>query len=438
MPSPSSKKKVVSFYTEEDLHLIRDNPHILGWIAGMKDLTPLHSEWIKYIWTSPKSRALMAHRYSFKSSAIVYIGSVWYLLFNPEDRIAIVRKTHNDACEGVGAITKIMQQPEIRELFRFAHGEYPEFTKKRIDAIDFTFKRSKTPEGSISGFGLNSQFTGKHFDFILCDDISTLDDRLSKAEREFTMAIWRELSTNIIGPGKLCCYVGTPWTAEGVESIIPTPKKYSIKECNILSPEQIEEKRAGTTPALFSVNYLLEYMSSEEQIFKDPQWEDWQYTGIETTYAHVDAAYGGKDYNALTICARRKDGKLQSVGFLYPGSIADRIEDIKEKCKLYKVKKIYVENQSDKGWTLSMLRHAGLNAHGYDENMKKEHKIATFGLELWGTTVWDSATDGMYLSQITDWTEELGKGHDDAPDSFSSLVRMKYSKKGASGERWRW
>jgi hypothetical protein len=423
------------YFDHETLELIRDNPHALGWICGYTKLTPLHSEWVKHIWVAGKSVSLMAHRGSFKSTSIVYIGTLWYLLFNPNARIAIVRKTYADAADATETIAKLFDNPTVRELFKFAHGSYPEFTKRKEGVVTMSFKEFNTPEGSLNAFGIASPFTGRHFDFILCDDISTLKDRLSKAEREFTKNIWRELSTNVINRGCPCCYVGTPWAREGVEEIIPEPKKYSIYDCNLITPAELEQIRSTTTPALFAANYELKFVADDDALFKDPQYDNWHTSDIESVRGQIDAAYGGSDFCALTFAARRKDGKLQMIGFTHRGAIAEWIPRVVELCKLYRVKKVFVEKQSDRGWTASMLRKEHVNVSEYDENLKKQHKIATFLYELWPRIVWAPETDDEYLSQVIDWTAEA-KANDDAPDSASSLIRACYSTKGARLGRW--
>jgi hypothetical protein len=419
------------------LDLIAKQPHIIGWIAGRDKLTPLHSEWIKYIWTSGKSVSLMAHRGSYKSTAIVVIGAVWYMLFNPDIRIAVVRKTYADAVDATATIAKIMEMPEIRELFRFAHGEYPEFTRRREGTISFNFKKTVTPEGSVTAYGLNSPLTGRHFDFILCDDISTLKDRLYRAEREYTMNIWRELSTNIIDRGHACCYIGTPWSPQGVESIIPPPKKYSIHDCNLISLQELEQIRATTTPSLFAANYELEFRADDDALFKDPIYSKWQAEEIETVRAQIDAAYGMGDTCALTISARRKNtGIIQMAGFTSKLSIAEWMPKVAELCRLYKVRKVYVEKQSDRGWTASMLKKEKLNVCEYSEDTKKQHKISTFLYEIWPSIEWAPESDDEYMEQIVDWTAEA-KTLDDAPDSAASLCRACFSKRGMHSERWR-
>lgn len=426
-----------SLYTADHLRLIREQPHIISWILGKMEHSEIHSEWIKYIWTSGKSVALNAHRGSFKSTAIVYIGAIWYMLFNPEVRICLVRKTYDDAAKGLEAIAQMMSSPEIQELFYFAHGEYPKFTKRREGQLDFSFRLSKTPEGSLTALGLKSPFTGKHFDFIICDDISTVRDKYSRAEREFTKTMWRELATNIIDPGKPCCYIGTPWHRDGVESIIPTPRKYSIHDVDILTPEQIEDKKASCTPAEWAANYLLTWMPDEGMLFRDPQTDaEWHDKGIESVRAHIDSAYGGKDSCAVTIAAKRTNGQIQVYGAIFPGNIKDWVDVICEKFRAYKVRKMYCEKQSDRGYTGMLFRAKGINVCEYDENLNKQHKIATHLYAIWPAVVFTENTDPAYLGQIVDWTHET-KDLDDAPDSLASLARQCYSKSGSRAERWK-
>lgn len=430
-----------SYYSLAHLEAIRDQPHILGHIAGRDKLTATHSEWIKYIWDTNQSRGLQAHRGSYKSTAITAIGTVRWLLFHPDDRVCIIRKTFTDAAEVVATVAKIMEMPEIRELFRFAHGEYPDFRIYRKEKIEFSFKKTNTPEGSVEPKGLDAGLTGKHYDRIICDDITTLKDRISRAERERTKEIFREIATNIIDPGKPVSLVGTPWHKEDVwsswEEAKNPLKRFSIYECNVLTPQEVEDKRRTTTPSLFAANYELKHVSSEDALFKDPRWEDWASSGIESPRAHLDSAYGGEDACALTIMARRHDQQIQAVGFLYRGNVKDWLTSIENTLRLYKCRKIFTERNADKGWTETMLKKLGFSVSGYQEDTQKQYKIATFLYELWPSIVWDRDTSDEYMAQVVDWTAE-SKDQDDAPDSAASLIRACYSKKGSRSERWKW
>src|SRR5574343_38244 len=94
-------------YTEAHLLYIRHHPHILGHIAGFTKLTEMHSRWILHIWDTNDHQALRAHRGSYKTTAITVIGSVWWLLFHPDDRI-IIRKTFTDSMAAVNTILQVM------------------------------------------------------------------------------------------------------------------------------------------------------------------------------------------------------------------------------------------------------------------------------------------------------------------------------------------
>lgn len=431
---------VSSFYTMEHLTAIREHPHILGWIMGYDKLTELHSKWIRWIWDTTESRGLQAHRGSYKSTAVAAVGSVWWLLFHPDDRIAIIRKTFTDAAEVVSSVAKAMEMPEVRELFLFAHGEYPEFRIYRREKLEFSFKKTNTPEGSIEPKGLDAGLTGKHYDRILMDDITTLKDRVSRAARENTKEIYQEIATNIIDPGKPVSLIGTPWHKEDVWASWATSgykmKKFSIYDCNVLTREQVELKRKTTTPSLFAANYELVHVAAEDALFADATWDDWRTTGIESPRAQIDAAFGGEDACALTIMARRNDGFVQAVGYLYRGNIKDWLNVVASLLKQHKCKKIYCEENADKGWTVSMLKQMGFSTIGYQENTQKQYKVATFLYEVWPKILWDKDTEDEYMSQIQDWTP-LSKEQDDAPDSAASLCRQCYSKKGAHSERWK-
>jgi hypothetical protein len=440
MPSKKKDKVDLSILTEEEAHILNtvvNYPHILGNIAGKDKLTALHSEWIKYIWDTDKDKALQAHRGSYKSTAVGAVGAVRWLLLHPDDRIAIVRKTFTDAADTVATIAKIMADPKIREIFRIAHREFPEFTVRRKEKIEFTFKKTKTNEGSVEAFGLDAAFTGRHFDRMLLDDVVTQKDRQSRAERERTKQIIYEIQTNIIDPGKPVSFIGTPWHAEDAWKVCPKPVKYSILDCNILSEEDIEEKRRKTTQSLFAANYLLEHVSDEGALFSNPTWGEWQNTGIETVYAHIDAAYDGDHFCALTIMAKRWDAKIQAIGFVYPGNIKEWAPEAVSIMRKYKVKKLYNESNPDKGYTADLFRILGMMVETYDENMNKHVKISTYLFEIWPDIVWAKETEEEYMAMIIDYME--GQTPDDSADSVASLCRQKYSKRGdARLSRYTW
>src|SRR5574344_2617588 len=86
-------------WTPELLGRIRDYPHLIGHLVGKTKLSELHSDWIKMIWDSPAGEhaSLMSHRGAYKTTAITECGIIYYLLFHPSDRIALIRETYTEA-----------------------------------------------------------------------------------------------------------------------------------------------------------------------------------------------------------------------------------------------------------------------------------------------------------------------------------------------------
>jgi hypothetical protein len=431
-------------WTWKEIEEIHEHPHILGHLVGKDKLTELHSKWIRYIWSEGKEKALQAFRGSYKTTAIAEIGAIEWLLFNPNDRIFFIRKTFTDALQVVQTIANMMETDEIKELFEFVHGTYPFGSKntyvRRKEKIEFSFKKTITPEGSLNPFGLDTGITGKHGDFILLDDFVDLNDRVSHAMRERTKDIVREIATNIIDPGKPVRYIGTPWHKQDAWEICPKPLKFNVYDCGLLTEEEIESKRKSTTPSLFAANYELEHVASDDALFKDPVWGEWKYSGIEEPVAHLDAAFDGDHYCALSIAARRHDGKIQVVGFTYAGNVKKWINDgtISSLLKRYNCKKIYNESNPDKGYVGDSLKTlSGIIVKPYQEEMKKHIKISTYLFEVWKDLVFSENTDGEYMNQILDWRE--GQEPDDSVDGLASLARACFTKRKAyHSERWNW
>lgn len=428
-----------TIYTNERIEELGKYPHLIGHLAGKDKLTELHSYWIKYIWDSNEERSLQAHRGSYKTTAIVAIGTIRWLLFNPNDRIAIIRKTFTDAAEVVDAICNMMQMREIQELFYAVHGVFPEFRTKRFGKLEFCFKRTVTPEGSVNAHGLDASLTGKHYDKIICDDFVTLRDRISKTERERTHTIIREIRTNIIDAGKPVSYIGTPWHKYDAWRLLPEPILFDVYLCNILSYDEIEDKKRKTTPSLFSANYKLKHQADENTLFVDPKYERWVFSNKNKIYAQLDAAFDGDHTNGLTIMAQHETDSnlLRAVGFCYGGNVKDWKEKIITICKKYRVKYLYNETNPDKGFTADLLRGNGIIIKEYTESMNKHNKIATYLYERWDDILWDIATEDDYMEQVLDY--EKGAEPDDCPDSAASLLKMVFSKKQAdSGSLYKW
>ena len=430
-------------WTPELLGRIRDYPHLIGHLVGKTKLSELHSDWIKMIWDSPAGEhaSLMSHRGAYKTTAITECGIIYYLLFHPSDRIALIRETYTEAAKTLDTIKKYMQAPAVQSLFAYAHqSAAPVAVRSPEGSVTYSFKKTITKENSIDAYGINQVPTGSHYDRILCDDIVTINSRLSRSQRERVKQGVLEIVTNIIDPGKSCFFVGTPWHYDDAwamknddgELIIPEPWKFRPADTGILSPEELTKKRKTTTASLFAINYMLDTSVKDEgQIFDEPVYDPWDYTIRPTrVHAHMDAAWDGTCTNALTIMAERPDGLIQAYGKVYPGTFHECKMDVARKCKERNVRNFHMEKNPDKGMAAGELRAIGgfPVVHSYSESMNKDIKIIAYLKRCWQRIVWDPSTDPNYLNQINDYRP--GQNPRDAPDSASSLLRQAFYKGG--------
>ena len=425
--------------SEKALEIVAKRPHILGNIIGKTKLQPIHSEWIRYVWDTNERRALMAYRGSYKTTSICNVGAIRWMLFHPNDRIAIIRKHVGKAAEVVNTIAQAMEYGEVQEIFKYRYGEYAKAKIMRNGALQYTFKKTATPEPSILALGIDGDITGQHFDKIIADDFVTLRDRYSRAERRNTKNALMEIQTNIIDPGKGIGYIGTPWHGDDawkyVNSLCPVAK-YPVDEFGyIIGDEEVKKKKAMTTPSLFAANYKLKIIADESLLFAHPVWpRKWDFS-IGNAMAQLDTAFDGEHYCALTIAAptRRENGQqlYQGVGFVYPGNIEDWYQQIELYCRKFRVSKLYVETNADKGASVRPLRARGFcTIKPYSENMNKHVKIGMYLYPVWPRIEWSDETDEDYMAQVTEYKE--GVEPDDAPDSAAALFREAFQKTGST------
>ena len=403
-----------------------DQPHLLGHYLGYDRLTELHSKWIKYCFTTPVDSALQAHRGSYKTTAVMIVGSIWWLLFHFNDRILMIRKDFTAASDVLKVISRQMNTPKMHTLFMEIYGFDYKVTNDRSDKWSWNLKTTETREGNLNAFGMSPNITGSHGDKVLCDDIITLKDKLSQAERDKTVEYIRELRTNIIDPGQAINFTGTPWHKMDGWTILPEPKIYTIYETNLkaFTKEHIKKLKESTTPALFSINYELEHIASENQMFSNPQFGEWDFR--ESCYGHIDAKYEGTDTGALTFFSKINNEKhpFQAVGFKFDCHVDDYLDTIEKLYHKFNCMGIYKEKNDDKGYTAKALKLRGLQAISYHESENKHIKISNYIYPMWKKIKWAKSTDLEYLNQIVDYEE--GAEPDDAPDSLASL--LKYGK----------
>ena len=279
----------------------------------------------------------------------------------------------------------------------------------------------------LVGIGTGSSLTGQHYDYIFTDDIVNVKDRMSRAERERTRTVYQEL-INIKNKGGKIFNTGTPWHKNDAFELMPEPERWDWKATGIFDEAEIEEIRASMSPSLFAANYELKHIASEDVIFDTANTGGELAKIMNAPIVHVDTAYGGEDYTALSIC-KKTENKYYIYGRLWHKAVDECMDEIIKERKRLLAGKIYCETNADKGYLAKAFRDRGERVSTYAETMNKYIKIVTHLKGDWKDVVFVEGTDNDYIEQILDYNEFAE--HDDAPDSAASAIRILHPQKNA-------
>lgn len=408
------------------IYILKYEPIRIGKAVGFKDLTvKLHNVWMHEMIAAKEDKTLQAHRGSYKTTC-VSISLACLIVLLPNKKIMFMRKTDNDVKEVIRQVQNILISPFMQALCELIHGKPLVLTT--ASAVEINTNLSNDAKGTVQlfGCGISGSLTGKHFDIIFTDDIVNVQDRISKAERDHTKIIYQELQ-NIKNRGGRIFNTGTPWHKEDCFTLMPEAERYDCYQTKLISPETLSKIRDSMTASLFAANYELRHIASDDVIFRDPV------TGADPALAeqgicHVDAAYGGEDYTAFTIC-KKHNGKYYVFGKMWRKHVDDCKDDIIWYRKMFNAGVIYCENNGDKGYLAKDLRRRGERCVEYHENQNKFEKISSVLKPEWKDVVFVDGTDKAYINQICDYNEEAE--HDDAPDSLACIVKRLWNKKDA-------
>ena len=431
-------------YSWSDIEKIKQYPHLIGHLCGKTLLTPLHSDWMHWCLDHKEKHGLLGHRGSYKSTSITELGVIYCWMQDPEQTIAIVRKSYSLSAEMVREIMNIAESPPIYYLlmhcwYADANNNIPDsalkeplFDMRKEGKLNLSIRTRHTKEASLTGLGLNGNFTGFHTDRLLIDDGTSYLDRVFDRERAFSIMMINELLSNILNRGCPASIIGSSWHREDALAVLENAgipfRRYPYTVTGLLTDEQVEEARRTQTGALFDCNYLLTFTSTADMIFHDPHMGVWDSAHIKNVKALIDASYGGEDYTALCIAGDIPNGKINMVGYLYKGHIKDLLPEIFTKLAQYNCREVFMEDNADHGYTLDSLmadpraKSYGIWGHSYRETMQKQKKIETYLYDRWNHIEWAKETEPEFLNQILDWTSTT-KLHDDAADACASILR---------------
>ena len=402
------------------------HPVALGHALGFKLLREYpHGEWLRWMVNGNDDGTLQAHRGGYKTTCLE-IAIPLLMIRYPERNTIFLRKTDTDVAEVITAVDRILRNPVFRQIFTALTGADLQVTKSNSSEITTNIYTAPKGSSQLLGIGIGGSLTGKHADLLITDDIVNLKDRISRAERDRTKAIYQELQ-NIRNPGGRIINTGTPWHKDDAFTLMPEPMRYDWRQTGMLTAAQAERLKASMSYSLFAANYELRHIAVENALFTTAPVFTSDKELLRDGKAHIDAAYGGEDYTAYTAGIRRGN-KIYLYGRLWHRHVDDILpEALKETARLM-CGKIWCEDNADKGYLAKEIKRGGGRAVSYHESENKHVKISTFLKKWWPNIVWLEGTDPEYLQQIMDYTEDAE--HDDAPDSASVICRLFDSKSG--------
>ena len=408
---------------KQAVDFLKTKPYKLGHLLGFTKLTELHNGWIIDMLKGKEDKTLQAHRGSYKTTC-VSIALALIIILLPNLKTLFIRKTDDDIKEVIAQVKKILESQQVRYFVKSIYGVDLRLTKSNTNEITTNLCADIKGTSQLVGMGTGSSLTGKHFDRIFTDDIVNLQDRISKAERDKTKGIYQELH-NVKNRGGRIYNTGTPWHKDDAFALMPNPERYDCYSTGLIDEIELAEIKEKMTASLFSANYELRHIAAEDVIFTSPQINAEPHF-VEQGECHIDAAYGGQDYTAFTICKKTGD-KYYVYGKLWQKHIDDVENEIISIRKSFNAGRISCEDNGDKGYLGKDLRKKGERVNIYHESMNKYVKITSYLKAEWKNVIFVKGTDQEYINQICDYNENAE--HDDAPDSLASIIRKLWNKK---------
>lgn len=401
------------------LELLLTRPAQVARMCGLDRLTDaLHGAWMQEMLLGTEDMTLLAHRGSYKTTCLSFAMAAMMLAF-PHRNIIFMRKTDEDVTEVIRQVKLLLRTDAMRHLSSLIYGAPVEVLKTDMFTIQLNCYAALRGAAQLIGLGTGGSLTGKHADIVITDDIVNLHDRTSAAERSRIRGVYQELQ-NIRNPGGRILNTGTPWHPEDAISLMPNIRRCDCYHSGLLSEEEILRLRGAMSASLFAANYELRHIATEGALFGTCPPSDGDAALLRDGVAHVDAAYGGEDFTALT-CGKLVGDRLVLYGRLWQKHVDSVMDEIIAECDRLLCGPILCETNGDKGYVARELRARGAMVRPYAETMNKHVKIATWLRKWWPRILFVQGTDRAYIDQILDYT--AASAHDDAPDSAACLIR---------------
>jgi hypothetical protein len=374
----------------------------------------------------------LAHRGSYKTTCRV-ISVIWGLLYFPETTILIIRKSNEEAEKIVVEIMRHYEREPLRQLYLTLFGltePKSSLNWSKMKGIDLITKTKISKERNVESGGIGKYPTGAHFDLIIADDIVTVEDRHSEAERENSKEFIREL-INIKNPGDFGIkFSGTKWhDDDAYNSLITTQENVKIYPATMkfipeLTDERLKKIRENIGESLYYANYLLELIPDTETLFNRPQFE---YTPNRPLFAYLDPNATDReaknlDFAALTIGTVEGENIYIRDGYIWQKPLDIVYDNVEEVLKNYECILLFVESNAAQIAIANEFVNRGFDVRKVKHFKNKHFRVVHHAKKNWKNLWFHPDMDGgSYLKQILSYNLYAKKK--DAPDSLAGFCQ---------------
>lgn len=337
--------------TQEEIkaHFIKSSKTDLKYLCekflGYNDWDQVHDDVEVLLGKPSRKKALLMPRGHLKSSIVTVAYTIQQILRNPNIRVLIANQVWDMARKFLSEIKGQLEMSQLKYI-------YGDFVSARWNADEIIVRQRTKPlkEPTILTTGVEAETTGGHFDLILLDDLTGLQNSQTLEQREKTKRFRRSM-INLLEPGGVLVEVGTRWhlddtfsdilekerkyydiqvrrIVENGKLIFPKhfAKKFDVKRKDWTAVEDptcmdyVEHLKASMPLDEFYAQYLNEPVASENQTFQQPMFRYWNtrpeglYVGMAMDLAISQSA--GADYTAVMVLGMDADHNIYVLDYL--------------------------------------------------------------------------------------------------------------------------
>lgn len=338
---------------------------------GYKDwdngtMAGVHDQVEKLLKKPSKKKCLLLPRGHLKSSLVTVGYTIMRILADPNIRVLIANQVWDMSRRFLSEIKAQLEMSQLKLLFG-------DFISARWNADDIIVRqRTKAfKEPTVMTTGVEAEQTGGHYDLIILDDLTGLQNSQTLEQREKTKR-YRRSMINLLEPGGTLIEIGTRWHLDDTFSVIfEKERRYYdimvrqvVENGQIIFPQHfskrfdpkrkdwasvptencmdyIEHLKASMPLDEFMAQYCNEPVALENQIFQKSMFKYWSKRpeGLYVVMG-VDLAISQRsesDWTALTVLGMDKDYKVYVLDYVRGHwTPADIIKNIFDKQQQWK------------------------------------------------------------------------------------------------------